>query len=40
MNRDEQNPAIYFALIAVFGGLGLFTSFLMERKAESPKVEE
>jgi hypothetical protein len=40
MNRDEQNPAIYFALIAVFGGLGLFISFLMERKAEARNVNE
>src|ERR1700757_4194027 len=23
----DHNPAIYFALIAIFGGLGLFTSF-------------
>jgi hypothetical protein len=29
---DDDNPAIYFGLIAVFGGLGLFTSYLMEKK--------
>jgi len=29
---DEDNPAMYFGLIAVFGGLGLFISFLMEKK--------
>ncbi|MFI5157272.1 MAG: DUF6249 domain-containing protein [Sphingobacteriales bacterium] len=40
MNRNEDNPAIYFALVAVFGGLGLFISFLMERKAEVPKSLE
>ena len=34
MNRDENNPAIYFALIALFGGLGLFTSYLIEKKEE------
>jgi len=28
----DHNPAIYFSLIAIFGGLGLFTSFLMEKK--------
>ncbi len=32
MNPDEENPAIYFSLIAVFGGLGLLTSFLIEKK--------
>src|ERR1700748_1179993 len=26
MNPDEETPAIYFSLIAVFGGLGLLTS--------------
>jgi hypothetical protein len=40
MNRDENNPAIYFALIALFGGLGLFISFLIERKAEPQKIEQ
>ncbi|HVW96350.1 MAG TPA: DUF6249 domain-containing protein [Mucilaginibacter sp.] len=29
---DDGNVAIYFALIAVFGGAGLFLSFLMEKK--------
>ena len=29
---DDGNPAMYFGLIAVFGGLGLFISFLMEKK--------
>ena len=40
MNKDENNPAIYFALIAVFGGLGLFTSYLIEKKEESKKSNE
>jgi hypothetical protein len=40
MNKDENNPAIYFALIALFGGLGLFISFLIERKAEPQKIEQ
>jgi len=30
--NDDGNVAIYFALIAVFGGVGLFLSFLMEKK--------
>src|SRR6185503_11117981 len=30
-NHDE-NPAIYFALIAIGGGLGLFGSYKMEKK--------
>ena len=29
---DDDNPAIYFALIAIFGGLGLFFSYLIEKK--------
>ena len=29
---DNANVAIYFAMIAIFGGLGLFISFLMEKK--------
>ena len=28
----DDNPAIYFSLIAVFGGLGLLTSFLIEKR--------
>jgi len=28
----DGNPAVYFALIAIFGGLGLFVSFLVEKK--------
>ncbi|MGN6396380.1 MAG: DUF6249 domain-containing protein [Mucilaginibacter sp.] len=33
---NDGNVAIYFALIAIFGGAGLFVSFLMEKK-ESDK---
>ncbi|MDP4265445.1 MAG: hypothetical protein Q8941_23170 [Bacteroidota bacterium] len=30
--RTDENPAIYFALIAIGGGLGLFGSYYMEKK--------
>ena len=30
---DDTNVPIYFAMIALFGGLGLFTSYLIEKKA-------
>ena len=38
---DEDNPAVYFALIAIFGGLGLFASYRIEKKeiADSPEQE-
>ena len=29
---NDGNVAIYFALIAIFGGLGLFSSYLIEKK--------
>lgn len=29
---NDGNPAIYFSLIAIFGGLGLFTSYRIEKK--------
>jgi hypothetical protein len=29
---DDGIAAVYFGLIAIFGGLGLFLSFLMEKK--------
>jgi len=29
---NDGNVAIYFALIAVFGGLGLFASYVIEKK--------
>ena len=31
INGDE-NPAIYFSLISIFGGLGLITSYRIEKK--------
>ncbi len=31
-NGDPDNPAIYFSLIAIFGGLGLYTSYRIEKK--------
>ena len=30
--NGEDNPAIYFALIAIFGGLGLVSSYKVEKK--------
>ena len=29
---DNDNPALYFALIAIGGGLGLFFSYRIEKK--------
>lgn len=39
LNFNERGdfPAIYFALIAVFGGLGLFISHLIEMKESKEK---
>jgi hypothetical protein len=40
---DGDNAAIYFSLIAIFGGLGLFLSFRMEKKENDKqpgKIEE
>lgn len=34
---NEDNPAIYFSLIAIFGGLGLFISHLIEKKSNQEK---
>ena len=28
----DSNPAIYFSMIAIFGGLGLFASYRIEKK--------
>jgi hypothetical protein len=30
--NNDGNVPIYFSLIAIFGGLGLFTSYLIEKK--------
>lgn len=32
INRTDENPAIYFALIAIGGGLGLFGSYRIEKQ--------
>jgi len=34
---NNDNPAIYFSLIAIFGGLGLFISHLIEKKSNQEK---
>ena len=37
---EDDNAAIYFALIAIFGGLGLFASFRIEKKEVHDKIEQ
>ena len=37
---DDSNVAIYFALIAIFGGLGLFLSYHIEKKEFSAAIEQ
>jgi uncharacterized membrane protein len=37
---NADNPVLYFALIAIFGGLGLFTSYRIEKKEEYGKPQE
>ncbi|MEO6850336.1 MAG: DUF6249 domain-containing protein [Mucilaginibacter sp.] len=37
---DGENVAIYFSLIAIFGGLGLFASFRIEKKETDNKIEQ
>ncbi|MGN6638739.1 MAG: DUF6249 domain-containing protein [Mucilaginibacter sp.] len=37
---NTDNPALYFALIAIFGGLGLFGSYRIEKKEEYSKPQE
>ena len=39
-HRHDGNPAIYFALIAIGGGLGLIRSYSLERKYLIDKREE
>ena len=34
MTPNEKAPAIYFALIAIFGGLGLVISYVFEKRYE------
>src|SRR6478735_423472 len=36
----EENPSIYFALIAIFGGLGLVLSYRLEKKEVLDKNSE
>jgi hypothetical protein len=36
----DENPAIYFALIAIFGGLGLILSYRVEKKEVFDKNAE
>jgi hypothetical protein len=37
---DDGNAAIYFALIAIFGGLGLFASYRIEKKELADRPEQ
>ncbi|MCC8427280.1 DUF6249 domain-containing protein [Mucilaginibacter sp. UR6-11] len=39
-SKGEDNPAPYFALIAIFGGAGLFTSYLIEKKDNNKEAGE
>jgi hypothetical protein len=32
INRDHNNPAIYFSLIGIGGGIGLVISYMIEKK--------
>lgn len=34
---NDDNPAIYISLVSIFGGLGLFISYIIERKANQKK---
>jgi uncharacterized membrane protein YbhN (UPF0104 family) len=36
-NEHNNNPSLYFSLIAIFGGLGLFISHLIEMKDNKEK---
>ena len=37
---NDGSPAIYVALIAIFGGLGLFTSYRIEKKEADKGISE
>jgi len=39
-HSEDENVAIYFALIAIFGGLGLFTSYHMEKKENDKEINK
>jgi hypothetical protein len=32
MQMDDDNPVMYFSMLAIFGGLGLFLSYKIEKK--------
>lgn len=32
MHMDDDNPVMYFSMLAIFGGLGLFLSYKIEKK--------
>ncbi|MDT3403920.1 DUF6249 domain-containing protein [Mucilaginibacter terrae] len=36
--HHEENEAIYFALIAIFGGAGLFLSYVIEKKDDAQRT--
>ncbi|OCX52202.1 hypothetical protein BEL04_11995 [Mucilaginibacter sp. PPCGB 2223] len=36
---DTDNPSIHFSLIGIFGGIGLFVSYLIEKKETFDKKE-
>ena len=40
MHTEEENPAIYFALIAIGGGLGLIVSYMIEKKEVLDRQEQ
>jgi hypothetical protein len=40
VRSTEDNPAVYFALIAIFGGAGLFLSYRIEKKNTDKVIEE
>lgn len=37
--ENNDNPAIYFSMIAIFGGGGLFISYLIEKKDAKKDIE-
>ena len=39
-NDYDENPAVYFSLIAIFGGLGLLISYIIEKKEVHDKIEQ
>lgn len=40
MHTEQDNPAIYFSLIAIGGGLGLIVSYMIEKKELTNHREE